>query len=338
VRRAMGMAAFAGGLGAVALLCWRFGLENVGVAFARMSPQYLVLYLGFGCLVRVGYGARWHLVAEAFGASRELWRLVAARLAGDAVGSLLPSGRVSGDPVRLALVYEEKAGGARAGASVAADRVIEMISSILCGLAYVAVFASTHAFGSSRRTVWIWVGIMLLMLAALAMPLAMLRRGIRIGAPVDQFILRSRFAHLQGWVRAVRRTEDQLIRFLQFHPGTLVCGILGSFCIEGLHILEYHFLLTTFGIDLDLPTLLLALVATGFAHVVPTPAGLGALEASEVSVLALAHGRPDVGFVVGVVIRLHETLWAVVGLAVLSAQGIFPERWRWLTSANKVTV
>jgi uncharacterized protein (TIRG00374 family) len=300
-----------------------------------MSPRYLVVYLVFGCAARLGYGLRWHVVARTLGSSLGLGRFVAARIAGDAVGSLLPIGRISGDPVRIALMYQAGVGAARASAGVALDRVMEIITNILCGVTYVAVFSSAHTFGSSRRAARTLITTMLLLLIALAIPLEMLRRGIRLTSPIDRFVLGSRFLRLQSWVSAFRRVEDQLTHFLRSHPGTILCGILGSLCIEGLHILEYYFLLATFGITLDLPTLLMALVATGLARVVPTPAGLGALEASQVAVLGVASSRPDLGFVVGIVMRMHETLWATIGLLVLSAQGVSLRRLRLLTSVDK---
>jgi hypothetical protein len=47
-----------------------------------------------------------------------------------------------------------------------------------------------------------------------------------------------------------------------------------------------------------------------------------------VAVVAAASGRPDLGFVVGVILRLHETLLLAVGLMVLSYQGMSLTRWR----------
>jgi uncharacterized protein (TIRG00374 family) len=335
VRRTIEVAVFAGGAGAVALLCWRFGFANVSAAFAHFSPQYLVGYLAFGGAVRLGFGWRWHVVARRLGGSPGLGRLVAARIAGDAVSSLLPTGRISGDPLRIALVYEEGVGAARASASVALDRVMETIANTLCGIASVAVFSSAHTLGSSRQAAHTLIDTLLFLLAALAIPLEMLRRGVHLAAPIERVVRGPRFVRLQGCVRGLRGIEDQLIQFLQCHPGTMVWGILGSLCIEALQILEYHFLLATFGISLDFPTLLMAMVATGLARVVPTPAGLGALEAGQVTVLALASNQPDLGFVVGIVMRLHQTLWVATGLLVLAVHGVSLRRLRLLAAVEK---
>jgi uncharacterized protein (TIRG00374 family) len=336
VRRAVEIGAVAAGVGAIAFLCWRFGLANLRTALAHVSAAHLVAYLVFACVVRLGFGVRWDFVARTLGISPGLGRLVVARIAGDAVSALLPIGRVSGDPVRVALVSRAPVGTVTASASVAMDRVMEVVGNTLCAVTYVTVFSAAHTLGSSRRAARTLIETMLLLLAALAVALAVLRQGPHLATPIDSVARRSRSVFLQRCVSAWRRAEDQLIRFLQLHPGALAGGILASFCIEGLQVLEYHFLLAAFGITLDLPTLLMALVGTGLARVVPTPAGLGALEATQVTVLAVASNQPDLGFVVGIVMRLHETLWTAVGLVALSARGMSLRRLRLLASADKV--
>jgi hypothetical protein len=53
-----------------------------------------------------------------------------------------------------------------------------------------------------------------------------------------------------------------LMSFLREHARVFVYGLATSLLIEGLIIGESHFLLAGFGIELDFPTLLVALVGT----------------------------------------------------------------------------
>src|SRR5712692_3268842 len=92
------------GLGAVGWLCARFGFSDLRAAFAHVSVARLMLYVGAEVMVLIGYSVRWRAVAQAVGGDLPLRRFVAARVAGAAVGALLP-GKVAGDPVRAALVY-----------------------------------------------------------------------------------------------------------------------------------------------------------------------------------------------------------------------------------------
>lgn len=145
----------------------------------------------------------------------------------------------------------------------------------------------------------------------------MLWRGRRPLAPFYPLLSRR-----LAWEAALRQTEDFLLVFFRERRRIFVWGVLASLAVEMLVICEYHYLLAAFGLVVELPTLLLMLVGTGVARAFPTPAGLGTLEGSQVAVLALAAGEPAVGFLVGMIFRLHETLWLLIGLAALSANGM----------------
>lgn len=330
MRRWFELAAFAVGLAALALLCWQFGFSDLAAALRQLSPRYLVIYLGFGMAARLGYAVRWRLVARTLGSAPALPRFIAARLAGDATASLLPALRIGGDPLRAGLVCGDGVSGAQAGAGVAIDRIIELISNMLCGAVYVTVFSLARAAGAGGAE-HVLVATMGALLVSVVVPLVLMRRGIRPLAPLYRLPMGARVGR---WMSAVQRTEAHVMRLFQDRPAIFVQGVVGSLAIEALIICEYHFLMEAFGLQLHLPTLLMTLVASGLSRVVPTPAGLGALEAGQVTVLGAATGHPDLGFVVGFVLRLHETLWTGVGLIGLSLCGFNLARLRGALAAR----
>jgi uncharacterized membrane protein YbhN (UPF0104 family) len=114
------------------------------------------------------------------------------------------------------------------------------------------------------------------------------------------------------------------VRFFRSHPGALARGLLASVCIEALVVLQFHTLFGAFGIHLELPTLLVALVTSGLVRLAPTPGGLGALEAGQVALLQMSSGRGDLGLVVGIVMRLHEMLMVGAGFVALALRGVSP--------------
>ena len=336
VPRKVELVALAAGLAALALLGWRFGLTDLGVALARVRPSCLVVYLLFGSAARLGYALRWWAVARTVAAPPPLLRFIAARLAGDATGFLLPTGRISGDPVRIGLLYADGVSGSEASAGVAVDRIIEVVSNMLCAVAYVTVFSLARA-GAAGRPTLILLATLCLLLAALAIPLDMLRRGKRPLEPLCRVMEQRGSRRWAAWAGALQRTEGHVLRFFRDHPAVFLQGLMSSLVIEGLIIGEYHFLLVAFGLVVDLPTLLMTMVASGVARAVPAPAGLGALEAAEVTVLAAAAGQPGVGFVIGLVLRLHETFWTGVGLLALAQRGVDWPRLRSVLSPHGST-
>jgi uncharacterized membrane protein YbhN (UPF0104 family) len=236
----------------------------------------------------------------------------------------------------MALVRGAGVGGAEAAAGVAFDRILEVIGNILAALAYVAVFALTQTVGA-EDTLLVLVAAMLGGLVALTWPLSMLRRGKRPLAFLYGERTRRALPRFAPWLDGLRRSEDRLADLFRRQPRIIPVGILASLGIEAAIIVEYHFLLKAFGLDLDLPTLLLVLLGSGVARTAPTPAGLGALEAGQVTLLALATGEPATGFVVGIVLRLHETLLIAAGLMALSWRGVSLARLRAMSAESGVT-
>jgi uncharacterized membrane protein YbhN (UPF0104 family) len=171
-------------------------------------------------------------------------------------------------------------------------------------------------------------GAMALLVASVAALLIRVRRGHRPLAVLYGVRARAVAPRLITWMDGLRRVEDHLTSFVREHPRPLLLGVLGSLVIEVLTVAQYHALLSAFGIGLDLPTLLLVLLGGGVANIAPVPAGLGALEAAQVAIVGAAAGRPDVGFVVGVIVRLHTTLLLALGLGVLTFRGISLARLR----------
>jgi len=130
------------------------------------------------------------------------------------------------------------------------------------------------------------------------------------------------------WADGLRRFEEHVARFCREHPRDFAGGLAMSLLIEAVTVAQYAALFAAFAITLDVATLLLVLLGTGAARAAPTPAGLGALEATQVALVGTAAGQPELGFVVAMLVRLHETVLLGVGLAVLSAAGLSVARLR----------
>lgn len=313
---------------ALAVLCWWFGLEPLARTLAHASARGLVLYALLTALVLLGYALRWRSVARAVGADAPLGRLVWARLAGDAVGALVPSAKLAGDPVRVAIGHGSESSTSRSAAGVAIDRLLEVVGNMLAVIVYIAVFAVSRGAAHTGKTPAVLGGVMALLLIGLLAMLVRLRRGGRPFAPLYGVRARAVAPRLAAWMDGLRTMEDHLMQFFREHRRAFLIGVLGSVAIEALIIVQYHALLAAFGVALDIPTLMLVLIGGGMARAVPAPAGLGALEATQVAIMGAAAGRPDLGFVVGVIVRLHETLLLAVGLLVLSYEGMSVARLR----------
>jgi len=130
------------------------------------------------------------------------------------------------------------------------------------------------------------------------------------------------------WGGGLRRFEEHVVGFCREHPRDFAAGVALSLVVEAMIVVQYAALFAAFAVSLDLTTLLVVLLGTGVARAAPTPAGLGALEATQVALVGAAAGQPELGFVVAMIVRLHETLLLIVGFAALSAAGLSVARLR----------
>jgi uncharacterized protein (TIRG00374 family) len=314
------------GLAVIGLLLSKFGTHDLVAALSRARPGALCVYGALTALVVLGHSLRWRLVARSLGSDPALGLLVQARLAGDAVGVLVPSGKVAGEPLRFALVRARCGDGPLTAAAVAIDRILEVLGNLACVLVYVAVFAHAHSTrmrGSGLPPLAVAAG---LFVASVGVLIASVRRGFRPLAFLHGPGMRRRFPRFARWADGIERMETHLVRFFRSHPGAFARGLLASVCIEALVVLQYHTLLGAFEIHLELPTLLMALVTSGLVRLAPTPGGLGALEAGQVALLQMSSGRAELGLVVGIVMRLHEVLMVGAGFAALALRGLSPGR------------
>ncbi|HSP96914.1 MAG TPA: lysylphosphatidylglycerol synthase transmembrane domain-containing protein [Candidatus Dormibacteraeota bacterium] len=314
------------GVAVLAVLAWWFGIGGVIAALRAASPAGLCAYLALSVAVLALQAGRWRLMAVAVGAPADFGRVVAARLAGDGVASLLPLARIAGDPLRAVLARRGEVRLSSASAGVAIDRLLELIGNMLAVTAYVAVFSAAAVGATSPRTSLAIGGAMFVLLALLASLILRFARGDRPLAPLYGSRARAWAGQHARWLDGLRQVEDHLVEFFRAHRVTFLAGLGLTVLIELVVVLQYRALLGAFGVRLDLPILLMVLLGGGVARAVPTPGALGSLEAVQVLAVGATTGNADLGFVVGIIMRLHETLLVVAGLIALSMLGFSPTR------------
>jgi len=304
------------GLGAVYLVWSMVG--DGRAALGTLAPARLPLYLGVVAVIIVLRALRWRIVLERLGIPLGLARLARLWLAGRAVGSLIPSGTFAGEPVRAELLHSSGAPRATAAGAVALDRALELAGNMIAGPACVG---AALVLGAGSR-----VGTFLATVGSLAgigtFAFVYLRAAQHRPALVALFALMGldRFQWLRPLGRHAAQADDALQHLIASHPGLVPGGIGLSLAIECLQLGELAALFALFGLAVPLPLFLLSSVGIGVARVVPVTAALGSLEATQVGIFTLGGSTLALGLTVGLVLRLAETLWILVGLACLAAE------------------
>lgn len=90
-------------------------------------------------------------------------------------------------------------------------------------------------------------------------------------------------------------------------------GLLANLLV----ILEFALLLKAFGLPSDTTAVVAAIFATGAAHMLPVPAGVGVLEGAQVWIFHMLGYSAEVGLAVGLAVRVRELLWMAPGIVYL---------------------
>ena len=96
-----------------------------------------------------------------------------------------------------------------------------------------------------------------------------------------------------------------------------------------LVLAELGLLLAAFGLPSSPLAVVAAIFATGAAHMLPVPAGLGVLEGAQIWLFGMLGYPADVGLAVGLAVRLRELLWMLPGLLYLLGRSLRSSLARW---------
>lgn len=306
--------------GALVWVLWRNGGPALAVLSLNPSWILLVAFLAMVAVLLTSATWRWRLVLGGLRHPPGFGPLTLYRLAGLSVSMLVPSAKLGGEPVRAYLLVQNGVKASEAMASVAIDRVLDMGAGTVFTVLFTAVLLrhgvqalegtlAGVVIAASALLAGIWVTIRRLH-GGRGVVTAMARR-----SGLDRWgVVERRMATLE----AAERCAQHLVR----QPMLMIVAFGFGLMLNLGVLLEYKLLLGAFGLPSDLIAVVAAIFATGAAHSMPVPAGVGVLEGSQM-VLFAALGQPaEVGLAVALAVRLRETLWLLPGLVYLFGRGL----------------
>jgi hypothetical protein len=95
-------------------------------------------------------------------------------------------------------------------------------------------------------------------------------------------------------------------------------GLIANLLVIG----EFSLLLAAFGLPTEPTAVVAAIFATGAAHMLPIPAGLGVLEGANMWLFQMLGYPVEVGLAVGIAARLRELVWMLPGVIYLMSKSI----------------
>lgn len=305
-----------------ALLVWALQnapLSEIWDSLKLLRPWQLGALLILNTVIFTLISARWWLIVRAEARRVPFLPLVAYRLAAFGMSYFTPGPQVGGEPLQI--LYLKNAYGltaVRATAAVIMDKLLEFLANFLFLALGLLAVARSGMLGGFAPPAWVTVPVGLLLLWPLAHIGLLYQRKHPLSAlikPLHRFLSgRKKFAALETFLRLVMVSEHLAALFCRRHIGYLLAALGVSLLSWVGMVLEYHWMLTFLSADLPLTETLAALTVVRLSFLAPLPAGLGALEASQVFA-ATAFGLPAaLGISLALLMRGRDILLGGLGL------------------------
>jgi uncharacterized protein (TIRG00374 family) len=305
------------------LLWWSFRhtpLHEMWLVLRQLTPlQIWALGVANSVLLFL-FSARWWLILRAMGHRIPYFTLAGYRLAGFGISYFTPGPQFGGEPLQVYLVERDHCvPRATAIASVSLDKVLEMLVNFMFLAGGIALTlqgkifpgtAGSHALGSVLVLLAPLIGLLVAVWAGRHPVSALWRLVIRF-LPYRQL---KNTAYTENFYQIIKTSEDRTAHFCRTQPASMGLALFVSGVVWAGIMGEFWLASTFLGLNLGLAPVIGMLTAARLAFLLPLPAGLGALEASQVFVLTAMGLNPTLGLSLTLLIRVRDITLGVLGL------------------------
>lgn len=300
-------------------------LGEVWERLRRLEAEQIGLLLLINLAVLATFSLRWWLLLLAQGYRISYALLIGYRLATFAVSYFTPGPHFGGEPLQVYLVSSRH--GVPLSASVAAvvvDKTLEMTTNFTFLTLGALFLAHAHPWpGISQIQLVVTTAVLLLL------PLSLLIALLAGGRPLSTLLtlfdrMGKRWSAYRGsafrpftetrWARAIYTSEAQSVALCRNHPGFLLLAIGASLLSWGAIIGEFWLMTAVLGMRLTIAETVTALLAARLAILLPMPAAIGALEASQALAMRMLGQSAAAGVSLSLLIRARDVLFGAAGL------------------------
>ncbi|MEE3327830.1 MAG: lysylphosphatidylglycerol synthase transmembrane domain-containing protein, partial [Myxococcota bacterium] len=299
------------GLLLLGLVLWRYGgpaLEILGAdpSLPLLLTFVIVVGLSITCL-----SWRWGYILAGLTKPPSLARLILYRSTAHSIALLIPSGKLGGDPLRIWFLIRSGTRTDAAVGSVAVDRAQEIGSTAPFSLIFAALLVQAEIPHLDRAFITVSLGSL-----GLLGGIYLAMRRLKKGAGLVSALLRSTRLNRLSFIRAqsewIEKSEEAILGLTQQKRRmgiSFAAGLVSNLIV----VAEFALLLQAFDLPSNTTAIAAALFATGAAHLLPVPAGIGVLEGAQIWIFGMLGYPADVGMAVGLAVRLREFIWILPG-------------------------
>jgi uncharacterized protein (TIRG00374 family) len=304
-------------------------LKNVGLSrivdiFANADKFWIWVFLAVSIVIILMLIIRWQVILKSKRVDLPFWKVALFKLVGFSFSYLTPTGQIGGESIRGVLLTKEKVPNATAFSSVMIDKFIELATTMT--FACVGFIFITLNYRLTENTLLTVVGALVVAVALLVLFYYRITNNKGFISSAYYLLRLNRILRLRKYELQIREIEIDISNFFRFDKKTLKIALLLSLLSWIFMFMEYESALLTFGYSPSILALFLVICVIGFVYIFPIPATLGVLEISQASLFTILNVDVGIGIALGLLIRLRDVLWALIGLVYLSGYRYFSKK------------
>lgn len=297
------------------------GLDDLVEVFSSFSWFTIAIVISLALLQITIIIYRWQMILEAQGDKVKFRQLLGPKFVGFAISYLTPGLYVGGEPVRAYLLKKQaKVPFTHGFASIIVDKILDFTYPL--PFLIVALIYALFTYDISFQAVGVFIVALVGLVALLATFYIQTYRGKGFFTSMFAILRLDRLPKIQRILDRVKYFEGLNIEFFKKRRDIFIKGLLLSLLGGMIIFIQFMVMLWALGISANLIEILVMMVFMILAFLVPIPASLGSLEASQVLVFTALGHPASVGFAFTLILRIAELGKLGVGLAFLSNVGL----------------
>ena len=315
---------------ALGLSAWTLAqlpLAEISNSIISLSVLQWIFWLGLNTLIILTLGLRWQILTQALAAPVNLLKLLFIRQAGQAVSFITPGPQFGGEPLQVYWLYRYGLPLRKALLSLGLDRFFELwvnFSVLLLAVLLLLADAGNNNINNSENPIGDWQTMVTPLLIFLGLMVSLswilIKQPQWINNRLERIATRWQHNHHlnninQHWqslgddLRIALRTQKTRFLF------AILLSLLGWI---GL-LSELYLILHLVGVEADLHSFLIILVAMRMALLLPMPGGIGTLEASVLWSFHTLNLPASAALGLIALMRVRDAIVLLIGLACLRA-------------------
>lgn len=308
------------GIGGAIFVYQKIHFTEVIKSFSQERLLLLIPYFAVSLLVLLVLTWRWSYILKSQKVRVPFINLAIYRFISNSVSYITPSAKLGGEFVRALLLKRHNVPLKKGFSTVFIDKSLELSFHAIFFVIGIFVVIYFYAFQKETEFYFILVSIIFTLLLVIFFYHAYVEK--RIFSKIYEKWKLSRFKCISRFEKTIYEFDRLIIDFFHKDKKDFFATMAISALSWGAAFLEFKIALYIIGINASLIQIFLIFSFVGVAYLIPIPMALGALEGSQVSVFKLLGLQASMGVALALVIRVRDSVFAIIGLLALGAYGL----------------